>query len=51
MMDNCAKFNAQNEWYLKYGKRFRRTGLSVITEAEELHADREKVGNFSLPFN
>ncbi|KAI1715477.1 PHD-zinc-finger like domain-containing protein [Ditylenchus destructor] len=35
MMDNCANFNRENQFYLTYGHRFRRIGLLAIKSAEK----------------
>ncbi|CAD6190715.1 unnamed protein product [Caenorhabditis auriculariae] len=35
MTDNCEKFNKGNDYYLRYGRKFRKVATEVLEEAEE----------------
>uniref|UniRef100_A0A1I7XA45 Bromo domain-containing protein n=1 Tax=Heterorhabditis bacteriophora TaxID=37862 RepID=A0A1I7XA45_HETBA len=43
MTDNCEKFNKTHEWYLKYGRKFRKIGLGLLETAERRIRDMEKL--------
>ncbi|CAB3406432.1 unnamed protein product [Caenorhabditis bovis] len=50
MTDNCAKFNHDNRYYLRYGKKFRKAALSILDEAEKMANETIHSGNKTAEF-